>query len=191
MNSTTLTIALFLLAACAMADDFHDPLANGIGNDVTTTADSQWTIDDGILTPARAEDRSYVVTKKRYGNLDIALEFKPDAATNSGVFARCEDAEAITAQTCYEFNIWDAHPNQESRTGAIVTISPPVAMVETEDKWNTMRIHLAGTRLQVWVNDTLTNDIENSELSEGHVAFQYGGADGMVVFRNIRIRELD
>lgn len=191
MNSTILTIALGLLATCAAADNIHDPLANGIGGDVITAASSEWTIDDGVLTPRRGEERTYVITKKQYSDVEIAFEFNPESETNSGVFARCQDPEEISPQSCYEFNIWDAHPNQESRTGAIVTISPPVAIVNTEDKWNTMRIALMGDRLQVWVNDILTNDIRHATHTRGHIAFQYGGMDGMVVFRNIRIRELD
>ena len=189
MNYTTL--ALVFLAAYAAADDFHDPLANGLDGDVAVTAGSLWTIDDGVLMPERGEERGYVVTKKQYGDVEITLEFNPESETNSGVFARCHDPQEIAAESCYEFNIWDTHPNQESRTGAVVTISPPVAIVNTEDNWNTMRVVLKGDHLQVWVNDTLTNDIRHATHTEGHIAFQYGGMDGLVQFRNIRIRELD
>jgi len=183
------TCGIFIaMSAAIAADDGLDPLANGIGADVT--AGSGWSINEGVLTPERGEDRSYVVTNVRFDNAEITLEFNPEAGTNSGVFARCQDPEAITPESCYEFNIWDAHPNQDRRTGAIVMLSPPTAMVGTEDQWNFMRIRLEGTRLQVWVNDTLTNDITHDQLSEGHIAFQYGGDNGMVLFRNISIKEL-
>lgn len=179
---------LLLLVACTA--NGADPLANGIGGDVTTTAGSNWSIEDGVLIPERGDERAYVVTRARYANLEITLEVNPDAETNSGVFTRCQDPESITPENCYEFNIWDAHPNQERRTGAIVPFAPPTAIVHTEGKWNTMRMRLEGSRLQVWVNGTLTNDIEHDEWAEGHVAFQYGGGGGMVKFRNIRIEEL-
>ena len=179
---------LYLPLACLA--DITDPLANGIDGDVTITAGSNWSIDDGKLAPERGQDRTYVVTRARYANLEITLEVKPEAGTNSGVFARCQDTESITPIDCYEFNIWDAHPDQDSRTGAIVRISPPSAIVDTEDKWNTMRIRLEGSRLQFWVNGILANDLEHDALAEGHVAFQYGGGNGMVTFRNIRIEEL-
>ena len=35
-----------------------------------------------------------------------------------------------------------------------------------------------------------SKDIEDEKLSDGFIAFQYGGANGMVRFRNIRIDEL-
>ena len=106
------------------------------------------------------------------------------------MFARCADIESVNPDDCYEFNIWDAHENPDRRTGSIVRIAAPTAMVNTEDKWNTMRIRLEGSRLQFWVNGTLTNDIEHDKLTEGLIAFQYGGEGGMVRFRNIRIEEL-
>ncbi len=176
------------MSAANAGDDGLDPLASGIGTDLK--AGSGWSINDGELTPERGENRVYAVTSARFDNAEITLEFNPEAGTNSGVFARCQNPEAITPQTCYEFNIWDAHPNQERRTGAIVLLSPPTAMVSTEDQWNSMRIRLEGTRLQVWVNDTLTNDITDDRFTEGHIAFQYGGENGMVLFRNITIEEL-
>lgn len=179
-----------MLLLVAYTANATDPLANGIGGDVTTTAGSSWSIEDGVLIPERGDERVYVVTSARYANLEITLEVNPDAATNSGVFTRCQDPETITPDNCYEFNIWDAHPNQEWRTGAIVPFAPPTAMVDTEGKWNAIRIRLEGSRLRVWVNGILTNDVEHDKWAEGHVALQYGGSGGMVKFRNIRIEEL-
>jgi len=167
-----------------------DILSNGLGGDVAVTAGSVWTIKDGILKPARGKDSSYVYTKKRYSNLDLTLEFYPEGTTNSGAFVRCSDTEAINPETCYELNIWDSHENAASKTGAVVLISPPGQPVETEDKWNSMHVLVQGPRIQVWVNGTLTNDITHEQHTTGNVAFQYGGAEGMVMFRNIRIKEL-
>lgn len=168
----------------------QEPLAHDLGEVIRPVADSRWEIVDGVLVPERGEERTYVVTTAQYSDVEITLEFKPDAGTNSGVFARCRDPDDITPLNCYEFNIWDAHPDQDSRTGAIVTLSAPTAFVETEDRWNTMRVRVEGVRLRLWVNDTLTNDIEDDKLAEGFIAFQYGGEGGMVTFRNIRIEGL-
>ena len=141
--------------------------------------------------PERIKDRGYVVTRARYADFEITFEFYPEAETNSGVFVRCRDAVEITPEDCYEFNIWDAHEDPDRRTGAIIRFSPPATTVLTEDKWNTGRIRLEGSRLRYWVNGTLTNDIEDSKLAEGHIALQFGGNEGMVKFRNIRIEALD
>lgn len=190
MNPKSAYLFSLLLTTVAAADSGYNPLANGIEGDVTTTDGAGWSVEDSMLIPDRGEERGYVVTKNRYSDVEITLEFNPEAGTNSGIFARCQDPEVVTPQNCYEFNIWDAHADPKSRTGAIVTHSPPAAFVETEGKWNTMRIRVDGARLQVWVNDTLTNDIEADQLSEGHIAFQYGGNNGMVLFKNISIETI-
>lgn len=187
-NPARVFAALLLPITCAA--DGVDPLANGLDGDVTATAGSSWSIEDGVLIPERGEDRGYLVTKARYANLEITFEVNPETETNSGVFTRCQETESITPENCVEFNIWDDHPNQDRRTGAVVPFAPPVAMVDTVGKWNTMRIRLEGSRLQFWINGTLTNDVEDDRFAEGHVAFQYGGSGGMVKFRNIRIEEL-
>ena len=182
---------LWLLVLCPLAlAGPDDPLAHGLGSVLRAIPGAGWSIEEGVLAPERSEDHGYVVTTARYADVEIAFEFYPEAGTNSGVFARCQESEDINPVDCYEFNIWDAHPNQQYRTGAVVAIAPPVAIVDTEDKWNTMRVRVEGHRLRVWVNDTLTNDFEHDKLSDGFIAFQYGGANGMVRFRNIRIDEL-
>lgn len=190
MRLRGLLTLLSLCGSAALAVDGIDLLANGIGGDVHAPDGSGWSIEDGVLVPARGPDRGYLVTTRPFANTEITLGFFPEAGTNSGVFLRCQDPGTITPQDCYEFNIWDAHPRQEWRTGAIVTIASPVARVDTEDRWNTLRIRADGNRLQVWVNDTLTNDIEDDKLADGFIAFQYGGDNGLVKFRDIRVVEL-
>jgi hypothetical protein len=182
-------LLLLFLCPLALAGPL-DPLAHGLGDVFRATPGPGWAIEDGILSPARSEDSGFVVSTARYTDVEITLEFHPEAGTNSGVFTRCQQTEDINPVQCYEFNIWDAHPNQQFRTGAIVTLAPPVVIVDTEDKWNTMRVRVEGPRLRVWINDSLTNDIENDKLTDGFIALQYGGASGMVRFRNIRINEL-
>ena len=67
----------------------------------------------------------YLVSDESYREFRLTLEFNVDAGTNSGIFVHCQDPFEITPLTCYEINIWDNHPRQEFRTGAIVTLKPP------------------------------------------------------------------
>lgn len=186
----TTTLIILAMMSTARAADSKDLLENALGTDIDITAGSSWDISDGVLIPAAGEAMTFAYTRKTYSNFDLTLEFYPVGQANSGVFVRCADPESISPQVCYEFNIWDAHANAAFKTGAIVLVSPPSTSVETEDRWNTMRIRVDGTHLQVWVNDMLTNDIMNNKYRSGHIAFQYGGNNSMVRFRNIRIQEL-
>ena len=184
------TMLILAFPGSADADDGHDPLANGLGSDIEVTPGSAWEISDGVLSPVAGEAMAFAYTTKIYGNFDLTLDVYPVGHANSGIFVRCKTPEEFSPEVCYEFNVWDAQENPDFRTGSIVRVSPPQQTVETEDKWNTLRIRLEGAHLQFWVNGVLTNDIMNSEYQNGHIAFQYGGKNSMVRFRNIRIQEL-
>jgi hypothetical protein len=60
--------------------------------------------------------------------------------TNSGVFIRCSNPQNISPATCYEVNIWDSRTVDNFRTGAIVDLAKPTAVVNTVGKWNTYEI---------------------------------------------------
>ena len=130
----------------------------------------------------------FVMTKQTYNDFILEMEFKPDSTINSGVFIRCKNYE-INSIDCFEINIWDLHPNQEYRTGAIVTKTKPLAIVQTIDKWNTYKIKTKNDHIQVWVNGILTADTKDKSLSEGYIGLQAMGT-GEIRFRNVKIKAL-
>ncbi|MBT5444958.1 MAG: DUF1080 domain-containing protein, partial [Gammaproteobacteria bacterium] len=113
----------------------------------------------------------------------------PDATVNSGVLIRCQDPEDIALSNCYEINIWDLHPNQDYRTGAIVIhSSPPFVHLNSVEKWNQYRIIARGDKLSVWLNEELTAAMATAEFDRGHIALQSAG--GKVQFRNLSIKTM-
>lgn len=171
-----------LLAGCVVGPASTLKLA-----DFDVVGDAVWTEATGELIPQRDSGVGYLVHRANIGDIDIELEFFVEEDTNSGVFARCGDVDNITPMTCYEFNIWDQHPNQKFRTGALVAIAEPLAHVNTVGRWNRYRVSLKGRQLEAWINDVKTVDERHDALSSGRVALQYGG-EGMVRFRNVVIR---
>ncbi len=147
--------------------------------------EAEWSFSKNELTASIDDGASFIITQKKYKNFELTLEFHPDSSINSGIFTRCEGSK-ISATNCYEFNIWDHHPNQSYRTGAVVAKSNPLVKVETIDKWNTYKIICKGDHIRAWVNDTLTIDLVNDELSSGNIALQAAGK-GKVKFRNVVI----
>jgi hypothetical protein len=117
----------------------------------------------------------------------LACEFNSTLISNSGVFLRCQDPAEITALNCYEVNIWDEHPRQEFRTGAIVTRSVPEAHVNTIGRWNDLVITANGEVVEVRINNVLTARLHSDEFKEGHLALQWGGL-GSVRFRKFELR---
>jgi hypothetical protein len=123
-----------------------------------------------------------------YGDFQLIAEVWVDDDANSGIFIRCQDPKMITATNCYEVNVFDKRPDPAYRTGAIVNIAKPAAMINAGGKWNTMDITAQGTHLMVTLNGTRTVDVQDDKFARGPIALQYSA--GVVKFRNVRIRTL-
>ena len=187
----TWLLAIATVAGCASNPQLSSTpwqrLLPGELADWDQRGDAHWLHKEGTIEPVAGSGLGYLLLPGEHGNLELEIEFWVASDTNSGVFIRCTDGSAINPDSCYEANIWDQHPNQSFRTGSIVTISEPLSIVQTVDQWNSMRIQAVNDHLRVWVNDIVTADVRDNRLEAGRIALQYGG-EGMVRFRNIRIR---
>lgn len=151
--------------------------------------DAKWTFSSDSFSAAVNEGLGFLMTKNSYKDFVLELEFNPDSNINSGVFIRCKNYE-LSSEDCYEVNIWDLHPNQDFRTGAIVTKQKPLAIVQTIDQWNAYKIQIKDDHLQVWVNGVLTADLKDPTRAEGYIGLQAMGT-GKISFRNVKISKLD
>jgi hypothetical protein len=177
----------FLLSFCS---DESNPKRLFVENqdDWITNGNADWSISDGELIARLDSGMGFVITKEAYTDFELKLEFMPDSTINSGVFVRC-DQKITSARTCYEINIWDLHPKQENRTGAIVLIAEPLAFVETLNKWNSYRIKCEKGRIEAWINGEKTADLNDSQHLEGYIALQ-AAQKGEIRFKNIAIKKL-
>ncbi len=152
----------------------------------TQIGNATWTNHQGEWIGDVREGAGFLLFNDTFGDFTLELEFYPDSTINSGVFVCCRNQE-INPTNCYEINIWDLHPIQTYRTGAIVTRANPLRNKKTIGKWNRYRISKEGKRLRVWLNGSLTADLKEGNLGDGQIAIQASGT-GMIRFRNIRIR---
>lgn len=150
--------------------------------------DSKWEFVNNELIGVADSTSGFVITNDTYRNFELSLEFQPDSTINSGVFVQCARPE-MSAEDCHELNIWDLHPNQDFRTGAIVTKVKPYEIVETLNVWNTYKAVTKDGNIKVYVNDVLTSSIEKDTLMEGHIGLQAMG-DGTIKFRNVTLRKM-
>jgi hypothetical protein len=148
--------------------------------------DANWELADGSVQATRGI--GFLVTPVSYGDFQITLEFWVTDDANSGVFIRCADPTVITAMNCYEVNIYDKRPDPAYRTGAIVDVAKPAALVNTGGRWNTYDITAQGPKLTVTLNGMRMVDVEHKAHVRGPIALQYSA--GTVKFRNVRIRTL-
>ena len=158
-------------------------------DDWFSEGDAQWKFVNGELVGSLKSGAGFVMTKKTYKDFVLELEFKPDSIINSGIFIRCKE-NLISNVDCYEINIWDLHPDQKNRTGAVVTRATPLTIVETLDKWNRYKIKNEKDHLQVWIDDVLTIDMRDQDLVEGPIALQAAEA-GVIMFRNVTLVSLE
>jgi hypothetical protein len=149
--------------------------------------DANWTVVDGAVQADKGS--GFLVTPTAYGDVQITAEIWASDDANSGVFIRCSDPKQIAATNAYEVNIFDKRPDPSYRTGAIVNVAKPLAMVNAGGKWNTLEITARGSKMSVVLNGVTTvKDAEDTKFPRGPIALQYGA--GVVKFRNVRIRQL-
>lgn len=178
-------IALLILAgitAYAASDSVDLTTWNVVG-------DVEWQFVEGTAEAGPQEAIGYLVSTETYSDFRLSIEFWIEDDTNSGIFVRCIDAETISADDCYEANIWDNHPNQDSRTGSIVKHVKPQADVDTVGQWNTYNVEVRGNTINLSVNEKHTATLEDDRLKTGFVALQYGGK-GRLRFRNLEFTPL-
>lgn len=176
---------VLILSSCSQSQAIFQENADGWD----AYGDANWSFSNKELIGKIENGAGFVMSKQSYKDFDLEMEFKPDSTINSGIFIRCSKEE-INPTDCYELNIWDLHPDQDNRTGAIVTRMAPLAHVETIDKWNTYRIKAEKNRIQVWVNEILTADTIDDALPGGYIGLQAKGT-GEIKFRNVKIKTLE
>jgi hypothetical protein len=188
-----------------------DPSAwRGYKTDVIPTA---WTFADGVLSKTRPV--ADIVSKDEFGDFELELEWKIGDAGNSGIFYRGSEEFDHIYWTGPEYQLLDnikASDNKTplTRAGAAYGLYPaPDGHVVPVGEWNKTRIVAKGAHVEHWLNGFKTADYElwspdweakvkaskfgawpkYGRLAKGHIALQ-GDHNGVLAFRNIRIREL-
>lgn len=201
MNSKTFwTLGALSLAACSGGEDTSAPVASSdSGGDTwqvlfdgtsldrwNVVGDADWTVEGGTVRADQSTGTSFLVSDVDYTDFDLSVEFWVDEPANSGIFLRCDNADMLTAETCYEVNIYDTRPDPTYRTGALVNFAAPAEEVNTAGRWNRYEISAHGDRIAATLNGNQMFDVEDSTHRSGPIGLQYG--TGVVIFRNIRIR---
>jgi Domain of Unknown Function (DUF1080) len=152
---------------------------------------ANWRVEGGAIVVDKldSKDPAYLVSKDKYKNFQIHVEFWSDEKVNSGVFIRCSDPAKIDSKLCYEVNIFDQRPDPSYGTGAIVDVAKVVPMPKAAGKWNDYDITADGNHFVVVLNGQKTVDVTNDRLpNAGNVGLQYGS--GSLKFRKFQIRAL-
>lgn len=181
------------LAACA----HHGPgtwtaLVDGTQglDNFNRVGEANWSGSDGAVQASQGgKEAAYLVTKARYQDFHLHVEFWASDDANSGVFIRCQDPAKITDENCYEVNIFDQRPDPTYGTGAIVKVAKaPDPMPKAGGRWNTYEIMAHGPHLVVVLNGVKTVDIHDGRFAGGPIALQWGR--GTIKFRKVSLRAM-
>lgn len=156
-------------------------------NQFTPLGTANWRVVDGAVQSEGATGMTgFLVSKASYCDFDLRAEFWVSPDANSGIFIRCQNPKEVTPANCYEVNAYDQRPDPAYRTGGIVDVAKPMAMINAGNRWNTFEISARGPRLIVRLNGTVTADVEDKKFARGPFALQAGV--GTVKFRNVQVR---
>ena len=156
--------------------------------------DANWRAEDGAVVADKGKG-GYLVSKSSYTDFQIRAEFWADHTTNSGIFIRCANPNAIAAANAYEVNIYDQRPDPSYGTGGIVNVAKVSPMPKAGGKWNTFEITAKGSQLTVVLNGVQTVNVQNSLFVQGPFALQFGNRandapGGAIKWRKVQIKPL-
>jgi hypothetical protein len=188
----------------------------GYGRDAFPT--TVWKVENGQLkTIVGAKDPVDLITKDKYRDFELELEWKIQPGGNSGVIYRVAELPkpSETWHSGPEMQVLDDAKHADGldpkkSAGALYAlVAPTNKTLNPPGQWNTVRLVVRGSHVEHWLNGkkVVEADLASPELKaliaaskfnaypgfaqerEGHVALQFHGDE--VAFRNIRIRTLD
>lgn len=178
---------------------------------------SGWKVIDGVLNNSGvgSDHGGDIVTRKKYQDFELTLEWKVASKSNSGIFYHVNEklGKAIY-ESGPEYQLiddkgWPSKLDDNQYSGANYAMhAPKNAVVKTLSEWNKTRIVVDGTHVEHYLNDVKVVeynlwDADWKERKEkgkwkdypyygmarkGQIGLQDHG--GLAQFRNIKIREI-
>lgn len=176
------------------------------------TLPSGWQAVDGALT--RVHQAADIITKDKFKDFELKLEWKIAKNGNSGVFYRASEDDDAIYWSAPEMQVLDdaGHPDGKSRltaAGSDYGLYPaPAGVVKPAGQWNQVRLVVKGQHVEHWLNGVKVVEYELGSPDweakvkaskfaphphygrnrEGYIGLQEH--DFWVAYRNIKIRTL-
>ncbi len=173
---------------------------------------SGWQVVEGRLT--RVASAGDIMTRDKYRNFELSLEWNIAPGGNSGVFYRASEDDDAIYWSAPEMQVLDdsGHADGRSRltaAGSDYGLYPsPPGVVKRAGEWNHFRIVVQGNHVEHWMNGVkvvvyefgspdwearvkaskFAPHLHYGRNAEGYIGLQDHG--DRVAFRNIKIRVL-
>ncbi len=171
-----------------------------------------WQVVDGSL--ARVAPAGDIMTRDKYRDFELTLEWNISVGGNSGIFYRASEDDSEIYWSAPEMQVLDdaKHPDGLSRltaAGADYDIYPsPAGVVKAAGEWNQVRLVVKGNHVEHWLNGVKVVEYELGSPDwearvkaskfaphvhygrnrEGYIGLQDHG--DRVAYRDIKIRVL-
>ncbi|HYE64907.1 MAG TPA: DUF1080 domain-containing protein [Pyrinomonadaceae bacterium] len=173
-----------------------------------------WVVENGALKTIVGGEHVDLITKDKYQNFELELEWRVAPGGNSGVIYLVSEDFDQTWKTGPEMQVLDDQGHKDGKNpltsaGALYAlIAPANKTLRPAGKWNRARLIVNNNHVEHWLNgkkiveyelgsDRLKQLIAESKFKEfprfaenreGHVALQHHGEEAW--YRKVRIREL-
>jgi 3-keto-disaccharide hydrolase len=165
-------------------------------------------LDEGILVgqcdPQKpCQHQAWLYTQKEFSQFDLRLEYWIRLGGNSGVSIRDVsraryavgkefDPNRTPSRIAYEINLDNGPGSPDNISGGIYRLAEAKPGVQRRTEWNELEIECRRNRIRVKLNGTLvaTHPGLPDRPKTGPIGLQLHGSDDVVMFRNIRLREV-
>ena len=183
-------------------------LLNGSLNGWEVVGDGIWTVmHDGTLLgqrdPKKAEHQAWLYTAKNdYEEFDLHLEWWTPASGNSGVSIRDTSRGQYAVGAAFDANRTPAHIGYEIQilndyrtkypSGSVYLFDAAKPGHQIENDWNSFDIESRDDMIRVKLNDFLVSQSagDPARSKKGPIGLQLHDKTSVVMFRNIRIKEV-
>ncbi len=173
-----------------------------------------WVVEKGALKTVVGGDRCDIVTRERFRDFELELEWRVSPGGNSGVFYDVAESASETWHTGPEMQLLDDEghrdgQNPKTSAGSLYALVAPAGhTLKPVGGYNQARLVKKGGHVEHWLNGTRVLEYELgspalamliaeskftdmprfAQEGEGHIALQHHGEE--VWFRSVRIRPI-
>lgn len=151
-----------------------------------------WTVEGGTLIGR--DGPGHLFTDGTYTDFEMRALVKVNERGNSGMYFRVTPNQNpnVPWPNGYEAQVDNHDP--KNFTGCIYDMAWPVgvtAPITRDNAWFDYRVRAEGNRIRTWINGIPMVDTELDRYSEGHLAVQGHHQGNVIMFKDIRVLELD
>jgi hypothetical protein len=184
------------------------------GYKMNSFPDRSWKVEEGVLKAIAGAEGPDLVTKAKFGNFELELEWKVNPGSNSGIMYRVSEEFAAPYETGPEMQVLDDDKHADGRdpktsAGSLYAlIAPKNKKLKPVGQWNQVRIVVQGNQVEHWLNGVKVVEFElgSAELNQliahskfndmprfakeksGFIDLQHHGDE--VWYRKVRVRRL-